>query len=62
MKKFGVNVTTVGYYSQYIEVEAENELDAETKVFEEELWDKGEWKFDGLSDIYPPEVDFVEEL
>jgi hypothetical protein len=32
------------------------------KVFEEELWDKGEWVFDGLSQTYPPEVDYVEEI
>lgn len=62
MKKFGVTVTTVGYYSQYIEVEAEDEGAATEKVFEEELWDKGEWVFDGLSQEYPPEVDYVEEI
>lgn len=59
MKKYRICLTQIGYFSQFVEVEAEDEDDAGYKAID--AAGDSLWTLDCLSE-YNPTVNFVEEI
>ncbi len=51
----------MAYMSQTVEVEADSESDAEDIVYDNKLWNDGEWEYDGITS-QTPELHYVEEV
>ncbi len=60
-QKYRVCLSTMAYMSQVVEVEADSREQAENIVFEKELWNNGEWEYNGIT-TYKPDTNYVEEV
>ncbi len=60
-QKYRVVLSTMAYMSQTVEVEADSESDAEDIVYDNKLWNDGEWEYDGITS-QTPELNYVEEV
>jgi len=60
--KYAITLYHVANVQQTIYVDAETEEDAENKVFENEMWDDGNWQYVGVDMDSYPEVSNIESL
>ena len=51
----------MAYMSQVVEIEADSREQAENIVFEKELWNNGEWEYNGIT-VDIPDTNYVEEV
>ena len=51
----------MAFVSQVVEVEADSREQAENIVFEKELWNNGEWEYNGIT-VDIPDTNYVEEV
>ncbi len=58
-QKYRVCLRTMAYI--VVEVEASSREQAENIVFEKELWNNGEWEYNGITS-QTPELHYVEEV
>jgi len=58
--KYAITLYHVATVKQTIYVKAETEEDAENKVFENEMWDDGNWQHFGIDFDSYPEVSNIE--
>jgi len=61
-KKYAITLYHVANVKQTIYVDAETEEDAENKVFENQMWDDGNWQYVGVDMNSYPEVLRIESL
>ena len=60
--KYAVTLYHVANVKQTIYVDAETKEEAEDKVFEEQMWDDGNWQYVGVDMDSYPEVSNIESL